>query len=120
MSASIPAGVTMTGLLYPETPDVKRRTLGIPVRKGLSVFSLILILLVSGPTSSQNRTPTESDKTSQPHASVWAWGYNRYGQLGIGDYANRNTPAPVTSLTDIVAIAAGLTHSLALDNSGKI
>ena len=49
---------------------------------------------------------------------VYAWGYNGTGELGNGafDYALHATPAPVTGLTGVVAIAAGDYHSLALQN----
>ena len=53
--------------------------------------------------------------------SVWAWGSNELGQLGDGSSANRGTPAPVTGLAnDMIAVAAGTFHSLALDKSGKV
>ncbi len=53
--------------------------------------------------------------------TVWAWGYNGSGQLGVGDLANRNRAVQVktnaaTVLTGVNAIAAGRVHSLALTN----
>ena len=56
----------------------------------------------------------ESDGT------VWAWGYNSDGQLGVGDNVDRTHPVQVTGLTDVVAIAAGLYHSLALKADGTV
>jgi alpha-tubulin suppressor-like RCC1 family protein len=49
---------------------------------------------------------------------VYAWGYNGTGALGNGafDYDAHATPAPVTGLTGVTAIAAGDYHSLALQN----
>ena len=41
--------------------------------------------------------------------TVWAWGYNGYGQLGDGSTTNRLTPVPVSGLTGVVAIAGGMT-----------
>lgn len=47
--------------------------------------------------------------------TVWAWGRNTYGQLGLGDSANENVkPKQVTGLSDIIEIAAGDDHTLAL------
>jgi alpha-tubulin suppressor-like RCC1 family protein len=46
--------------------------------------------------------------------TVWAVGNNSYGQLGDGTNTNRQTPVQVSGLTDIVAIAAGYEHSLAI------
>ena len=49
---------------------------------------------------------------------VYAWGYNGTGALGNGlfDYNLNATPAPVTGLTGVIAIAAGDYHSIALQN----
>ncbi|MFC1742756.1 RCC1 domain-containing protein [Candidatus Riflebacteria bacterium] len=67
--------------------------------------------------------------------TVWAWGYNNYGQLGDGTYVNRNSPVQVgvqgeippssikagtSALTEITAIAAGEYHSLALKADGTV
>ncbi len=50
---------------------------------------------------------------------AYAWGDNVYGQLGDGTQIDRNTPAPVTGLASgVTAVAAGTSHSLALQNGG--
>lgn len=54
---------------------------------------------------------------------VWAWGGNLCGQLGkTGGVIGPGGPIPqeVDGLNDIVAIAAGGTHSLALDSQGTV
>jgi alpha-tubulin suppressor-like RCC1 family protein len=53
--------------------------------------------------------------------TVWAWGDNSRGQLGDGTVGERReTPAPVQGLTDVVAVAAGEYHSLALKSDGTV
>jgi alpha-tubulin suppressor-like RCC1 family protein len=53
--------------------------------------------------------------------TVWAWGDNSYGQLGDGTVGERrDTPAPVQGLTDVVAVAAGDYHSLAMKQDGSV
>ena len=57
-------------------------------------------------------------------STVWAWGYDFYGELGNGSYVNSGclciwAPVQVTGLTGIVAIAAGET-SAALKNDGTV
>eukprot|EP00937_MAST-01D_sp_MAST-1D-sp2_P004695 g4695.t1 len=47
---------------------------------------------------------------------VWACGDNECGQLGLGDKDERTTPTKVPSLTGVQAVAAGVSHSLALDS----
>ncbi len=54
--------------------------------------------------------------------TVWAWGNNGYGQLGKGHryISDEGIPVQVTVLTNVVAIAAGEYHSLALKNDGTL
>ncbi|MHA7627935.1 RCC1 domain-containing protein [Corallococcus sp. M7] len=53
--------------------------------------------------------------------TVWAWGGNALGQLGTGSTANLEpVPAQVPGLTDIVSVAAGTGHSLALRADGTL
>ena len=51
--------------------------------------------------------------------TVWAWGYNLYGQLGTP--ANgAPTPQPIAELANVVAVAAGGYQSLALKQDGTV
>ena len=54
--------------------------------------------------------------------TVWAWGSNNNGQLGIGapDFTNHFTPVQVPGLTGVVAIAAGNASSFALKADGSV
>lgn len=65
--------------------------------------------------------------------TVWAWGSNQKGQLGAGDFTGTQTcsdffgsypcrpqPTQVVGLTDVVAIAAGHDHSVALKSDGTV
>jgi alpha-tubulin suppressor-like RCC1 family protein len=53
--------------------------------------------------------------------TVWTWGYNASGQLGIGNTDNTNIPVQVEGLpTNAVAVAAGYNHTLALLSDGTV
>jgi alpha-tubulin suppressor-like RCC1 family protein len=54
--------------------------------------------------------------------TVWAWGANSYGALGDGTLNDSATPIQVIfpAGTQLVAIAAGFQHSMALDNTGAL
>ena len=52
--------------------------------------------------------------------TVWAWGNNAQGQLGIEASAINTSPAQVSGLSGIQAIAAGANHSLALHTNGAV
>jgi len=48
---------------------------------------------------------------------LFVWGYDGYGQLGLGDnHPNRYAPTAVPNLTNVTAIAAGYDHSLAVSD----
>ena len=56
--------------------------------------------------------------------TVWATGFNYFGQIGIGTlgafYNAYNTPQKVLNLTNIVQVSAGSLHSLALKSDGTV
>jgi alpha-tubulin suppressor-like RCC1 family protein len=57
------------------------------------------------------------------NGSVSCWGYNGYGQLGIGNWNDQNTPNQTASLGDgrtAVAISAGLYHTCAILDDGSV
>ncbi|MFA7281196.1 MAG: M12 family metallo-peptidase [Sterolibacterium sp.] len=50
--------------------------------------------------------------------SLWAWGFNDYGQLGDGTQTRRNSPVSIG--TGFSAIAAGYEHNLAIKSDGTL
>lgn len=50
--------------------------------------------------------------------TVLGWGYNYYGQLGIGKDVSYEVPVKVLNMSNAVDISAGGTHSLGLKNNG--
>ncbi len=56
----------------------------------------------------------------QKDGSLWAWGRNDYGQLGLGDTTDRIAPVQVGTGTKWVAVAAGGDHSLGLTIDGRL
>jgi alpha-tubulin suppressor-like RCC1 family protein len=58
-------------------------------------------------------------------ATVWCWGRNDSGELGLADIQHRAVPIQIRwagggALTDIVDIQAGHLHTCALDRSGGV
>jgi alpha-tubulin suppressor-like RCC1 family protein len=51
--------------------------------------------------------------------SLWAMGYNGFGQLGDGTFNNTNRPEMIVS-NNVVAIAAGQNHSLFVKRDGGL
>jgi alpha-tubulin suppressor-like RCC1 family protein len=52
--------------------------------------------------------------------SLWAWGLNDSGQLGLGDTTTRTTPTRVGSASDWISVFSGSHHSYALNASGEL
>jgi len=52
--------------------------------------------------------------------SLWCWGDNTFGQLGLGDNAWRTTPQMVAGITDVVSVSLGDYHTCALKRDGSL
>jgi subtilisin family serine protease/PKD repeat protein len=52
--------------------------------------------------------------------TLWAWGYNAYGQLGDGTKTSRNIPAQTGSDRTWVSVTAGFEYTLALKADGTL
>ena len=52
--------------------------------------------------------------------SLWAWGENAYGELGLGNTVNKNVPTRVGSAKDWAAVVSGSYHTLALKKAGTL
>lgn len=56
----------------------------------------------------------------KPDGTLWAWGKNDYGQLGLNDTRDRNAPVQVGADTDWESVAIGAFHSLAIRTDGTL
>lgn len=52
--------------------------------------------------------------------SLWSWGRNHRGQLGLGNTTDQDSPVQVGADTDWVAVAGGNSHSIALKADGSL
>ena len=53
--------------------------------------------------------------------SLWAWGYNNYGQIGDGTSgSDNNKTTPVKIMDNVVQVAAGYYHTLAVKADGSL
>ncbi len=51
--------------------------------------------------------------------TFWTWGFNAYGQLGSGSYADSSLPLKVASSDNIVDATIGSKHSCFITSTGK-
>jgi hypothetical protein len=54
------------------------------------------------------------------NGSVWSWGRNSEGQLGLGDTTQRNAPTQVTGLAGARQLSLGGFHSMAIGANGTV
>jgi hypothetical protein len=100
--------------------DAGRRPIG--ARKEMSGFRgrtralLIGAALVVAPLFVQGVSPA----TAATPGLAWAWGWNRYGQLGDNTATDRHGPVHVSGLAGTTAIASGTVHSLAVKSDGTV
>tara|TARA_R110000868_G_scaffold122753_1_gene325462 strand:+ start:189 stop:1340 length:1152 start_codon:yes stop_codon:yes gene_type:complete len=52
--------------------------------------------------------------------TLWSWGRNQAGQLGLGDIASRSSPVQVGALTTWSVIKIGDSHSVAIKTNGTL
>ena len=53
--------------------------------------------------------------------TLWAWGFNDSGRLGLGDYQQREIPVQVASAGDAwLSVSAGSSHTLAVKEDGTV
>lgn len=54
------------------------------------------------------------------NGDLYTWGFNPFGQLGLGDYDDRATPTKVVSLPNVVSVYMSAFHSAALTADGSL
>lgn len=52
--------------------------------------------------------------------TIWGWGSNAFGGLGIGSTTNKNTPTQIGILNDWQSIQSGFYHTFAIKNNGTL
>ena len=52
--------------------------------------------------------------------TLWGWGYQPYGQLGIGNTTSYSSPKQVGALTNWSSVVAGNNHTIAIKTDGTL
>ncbi|HRK28960.1 MAG TPA: choice-of-anchor Q domain-containing protein, partial [Chitinophagales bacterium] len=56
----------------------------------------------------------------KPDGTLWVWGWNIFGELGIGNSSQQNSPIQVGNGTNWASITAGSVHTLAIKTDGTL
>ena len=63
---------------------------------------------------------TEHNIALDTNGTVWTWGRNNYGQLGVTGLTSSNVPVQVTIPETVVKVVAGNNFSFVIGESGKV
>lgn len=75
---------------------------------------------ISAGSSSVPGTPSGIVAAIKTDGTLWTWGYNNNGELGIGTKSNRSSPGTVTSTTDWKQVSAGPNFMAAIKTDGTL
>ncbi len=92
------------------------------------IFRLFISLLAAAPAASSAAAQTARIGAGDSYSlalarnsSLWAWGYNNHGQLGLGTPdIERHSPSQAGADRDWVTVSAGRAHALALKADGSL
>jgi alpha-tubulin suppressor-like RCC1 family protein len=75
-----------------------------------------------GSTSTWSNIATGSFFTLalQNNGTLWSWGLNNAGQLGLNDQITRSVPTQVGALSAWTQVACGYSHTLAIQSNGTL
>jgi alpha-tubulin suppressor-like RCC1 family protein len=88
----------------------------------ITLLSFGLTILVAQVAFAQSRVSGGDNFTLlvADSGSVWAFGNNSSGQLGLGHTNDAKSPTQIPNLSGVIAVAAGGFHSLALTSTGDL
>lgn len=66
------------------------------------------------------KTLGSSSLALKSDGTLWSWGYNAQGQLGLGNATNYSSPKQVGLLTDWLRVSGGPYHTLAVKTGGTL
>jgi alpha-tubulin suppressor-like RCC1 family protein len=96
-----------------------RTTRSSPVQVGsLTNWKQVSSVIVKNSTNSSG--PGDIMFAIKTDGTLWAWGNNQSGQLGLGDTTNRSSPVQVGSLTNWKHVFCGLSGTAAIKTDGTL
>jgi alpha-tubulin suppressor-like RCC1 family protein/outer membrane protein assembly factor BamB len=112
------SGVTGTNQIFRNTPQL----IGPPGTNGSVNTNAIWASVSAGGRGADvaANQPGGFSLAIQTNGSLWAWGANHFGQLGIGSTNLQRTPALVGSDSNWFQVEAGATHTLGLKRDGSL
>jgi alpha-tubulin suppressor-like RCC1 family protein len=139
----LPAGTRFTlPYLYTNLPVLTQISMGAYVHYGLTAEGLVWAwghdehgALGDGQNNWNRRGPVQTSNLTdvvkveagakfgvavKRDGTVWTWGWNKYGQLGIGSTNTQTMPVQVPGLNGIVNVSVYANHVIALKGDGTV
>ena len=85
-------------------------------KNGIGIFILFIVIGLACYNSPISANAAETARSGD----VYAFGWNIYGDLGLGDMDTRYIPTKIENLSNVKAIAAGEHHTLILLENGDV
>ena len=89
-----------------------------------TLYFLICLCLSLAPVKAQcwlsNSGGYEYSLGIKTDGTLWAWGDNRYGQLGDGTTTTKNSPNQIGTDNNWKIVSGGIFHSIALKTEGSL
>ena len=83
--------------------------------------ALLLSIVVSGLLFANNiESGYEDYFVIDSHGTSYSWGYNEYGDLGVGDTSSKKLPTPLDTNVTFKDISSFYSHSLAVTKDGAV
>ena len=74
----------------------------------------------SGVWTMQSQMQAVSAGTWTGFPYLWSWGYNFYGQLGLGNITYYSSPKQVGALTNWLSVSCGYQHTVSVKTDGTL
>ena len=93
---------------------------------GLMAALLLMLLPPTSPADlvkeslANDSSATSHTLAIKPNGSLWAWGKNNYGQLGLGNTTQATIPTQVGNNTNWKTAVAGGSHTIAIKTDGTL
>jgi alpha-tubulin suppressor-like RCC1 family protein len=87
---------------------------------GVICFSSAVAYPQTTPVGGNVAAGTHFSIAVKANGSVWSWGKNANGQLGVGGVVDQGAPSAISNLSSVAAVACGDAHALALLADGTL
>src|SRR5262249_37945926 len=76
--------------------------------------------MMAGPAESVPNSAPSAENKIFDHTALWGWGYNDHDQILNGTRRNCYQPELIQGVGDVIAVAGGIRHCLAVQRDGTV